>query len=130
MTNKLKLFSAIGLAVTLFLSGLYIGKVYLQDKPKKPVMSQKQDQKCKAVATRVTNPNGSVTESVSFEAVSNQDQKLADMNQKVEFKHSVILLKDQLSYSYKYIKTKLFEISPVGQIREDKSAHIGIQINF
>lgn len=94
-----------------------------------PAVAQNQSQACKAVSTKVTDKNGKVTESVSFEAVSNQEQKIS-VSQKPEFNHSAILLQDQLSYSYKYIKNDMFELSPLVQVRKDKSFHGGIQINF
>jgi len=97
--------------------------------PEAPAMTQSQSQACKAVSTKITDKNGKVTESVSFEAVSAQDQKIA-ANKKPEFNHSISLLKDQISYSYKYIKTDYFELSPLVQARKDKSLHGGIQINF
>ena len=125
---KLKLLGL--LAVVLFSLGLYLGKTYLQDKHKEAVMTQQQSQNCKAVSTKVTDKNGKVTESVSFESASSQDQKLAHADQKVVHSHSVILLKDQLSYSYKYIKLDMLDISPLLQVREDKSFHLGLKVDF
>lgn len=96
-----------------------------------PVISQKQEQSsnCKAVVKTVTAKDGTKTEEMSFEAASEQKQELLAEKPK-EKKHSVLLLKDQASYSYKYIQTKVLDLSPLVQARKDQSVHLGIKIDF
>ena len=100
-------------------------------KPDVPPIAIKQDQSAKCIASlkKHTNADGSVDESFDFQGESKQSQELV-LPIKPEFNHSISLLNDELSYSYKYIKTNKFELSPLGQIRKDKSLHAGVQINF
>lgn len=120
------------IGVVCLLIGIYLG-TKVSNKPDAvvtPQVAQDQSQKCKAVVSKVTAPDGTVTESTSFTADSNQSQEIKPLASLPVFKHSLIILKDQVSYSYKYIKTNLFELSPLIQYRFENSVHGGVKIDF
>lgn len=112
------------------LIGAWLGVRFMPE-PELPEVkvTQQQAAKCKAVVRKEIKPDGTKTEEVVFESDVSQKQEILDSKPK-EKKHSAIILKDQLSYSYKYIETDLFTLSPLVQVRTDKSAHIGVKIDF
>lgn len=115
-------------AIILLLVGAWLGVKFNPDnKPKVPEITQQQSAKCKAVVKKVTNPDGSKSEELSFESENQQSQSIKSKKDK---KHSAIILKDQLSYSYKYIENDMLSLSPLIQLRQDKSVHGGIKIDF
>lgn len=118
-------------ACIFMLIGAFLCKTLLPSpKPQEAAkVQQEQKQDCKVIVKKIVKPDGTVSEETSVVASSSQKQEVVAEKPK-DKKHSAILLKDQLSYSYKYIDTKIVALSPILQYRKDNSFHLGVKIDF
>lgn len=137
MLSNLKL--NVGIAIFFLILGSYLGhKLSSKSEQQAPIIKQDQAQKCKAVVTKTTNPNGSVTESVSFEADSKQAQKINPVESDKNFGISAVLFSDkQLNIGYKIGEFKIFKfkveteivgkIEKVDDLNSRKDAGVGFR---
>lgn len=133
---NLKINAIVGIVCLLI--GAYLGNKFRnQDKPlDAPQIAQNQSQKCKAVSNKVTAKDGTVTESVTFEAIAEQNQKITP-DKDSSFGISGALFKDkQLNLGYRIGEFKILkfkvETEIVGKLEkmDDLSSKKDVGLGF
>lgn len=136
---NLKLNGFIG--ITCLLLGIYLG-TKIGPKPNAvvpPQIAQDQSQKCKAVVSKVTTKDGSVTESVAFEADSSQKQEVKPLEVPAALGISAALFSDkQFNLGYKIGEIEIlslkFETEIIGKIENinniNSQKDIGVGLRF
>lgn len=126
MSNSLKIKGAVLLMGIVL--GILIPKASLKP-PEKLQVEQKQQQDCKVVIREKIKPDGSIERKTEVQSQSAQAQSVF-VGSKRNKLNSLSLVNDELSYAYKLYENDLFSAGPLGQVRKDGTARLGIQINW
>jgi hypothetical protein len=99
------------------------------ESPKEAKIQQQQNQDCKVVIREKVKSDGSVERRTDVHSGSSQEQSVS-LGSRKEKLNSLSLVNDELSYAYKLYENDLFSAGPLGQIRKDGTAKLGIQIQW